>query len=396
MIVHSLRSKINLIFFIIFLLLSLLFVAALKYDNTKAEEFTASQERAMAHYLYLYYLKYGTIDTAYLEAQNISVITDKGHIVQIERYFKERGKYKRYAVDTFAFKRIIIINNDHFKLFLENKNTLSFPVKRVIIFGVMFVLLFLLYWWIVRSLRPISILKNKIQTFSEGDLNISCKSNQHDEIAEVANEFDHAVKTIRELIHSRQLFLRTIMHELKTPIAKGRLVSELLPDERNKQRLHSIFERLNLLIDEFAKIEKITSNTFTLNINSYKMSDIIEASIDMLMFENPHQYVSIETKGDYLVNVDFELFTLVVKNLLDNGIKYSPNKHVTVTIHNNQLSIKNRGNQLPEPLKNYYQPFHTSQIGLGLGLYIVKSIVDIHKMALHYGYEEGSNIFTIV
>jgi two-component system OmpR family sensor kinase len=252
-----------------------------------------------------------------------------------------------------------------------------------------------LYLWIVRSLKPLSELKNKIKTFSEGNLDISCSSDKDDEIAEVANEFDHAVTMIRELLQSRQLFLRAIMHELKTPIAKGRLMSEMLPDEKSKARMHSIFERLNLLIDEFAKIEKITSRNFELNIKPYKMSDLVEASIDILMVENPERLVSIEIEKDYIVKADFELFTLAMKNLLDNAIKYSTDKHVTVKILEDRVEVINKAEALSEPLENYFKPFHTSKGGLGLGIYIVKSILDIHQMALEYRYEEGKNIFTV-
>ena len=397
MIITSLRSKIRLVFFVTLILLAALFVFSVKSDHAKTEERNVAQEQAISHYLYTYYLKHGKIDKAYLDAQNVSLVTDKGRVVQIERFFKEKGKdeFKRYAVDMVHLKRIIIINNDRFKLILENKNKAKFPLKRAFIFSTVFLLIVLLYLWIMKSFKPLTKLKSQIQTFSQGNLNIDCKSDKQDEIAEVANEFDHAVTMIRGLIQSRQLFLRAIMHELKTPIGKGRLVAEMIDDEKNKTRMHSIFERLNLLIDEFAKIEKITSKNFDLILKPYKMSDIVEASIDMLMIENPKRLIEIELEVDYLVQVDFELFTLVVKNLLDNAIKYSTNKHVTVIISPQGLEVMNLGEKLTEPLENYFEPFHTSKKGLGLGLYIVKSILDIHTMKLDYLYTNGANWFRI-
>ena len=376
--------------------MAILFVSSIKYDHARFEEHNAAQERAISHYIYNYYLKTGKIDTAYLEAQNVSLITDKDQVVNIERAFKEKGKFKGYAVDTYHLKRIILINNDRFKLFLENKNRPKYPLKRMMVFSIVFFMLLILYLWIVKSLRPLSQLKDRIKTFSDGNLDIQCASNKNDEIAEVANEFDHAVTTIRELLQSRQLFLRAIMHELKTPIAKGRLMSEMLPDEKSKMRMHSIFERLNLLIDEFAKIEKITSKNFELNLNPYRMSDLLEASIDMLMVEHPNRMIDVKIEKDYIVKADFELFSLVIKNLLDNAIKYSTDKHVKVVIDNDRISIMNRGEELAEPLDNYFKPFHTSRSGLGLGIYIVKSILDIHNMNLAYTYEEGQNIFTVI
>ena len=392
----SLKSKIRLVFSLTLILLSVLFIGSIKYDDIKYEEHNEIHERLVSHYLYNYYLLHGTIDEAYLESQNFSLIKDKEKVIQIEHYFKEKEKYKKYAVDSYKLQRILLINNDRFKLFLQNKNKPKYPFKRIIVFTIVFLLIIMLYFWIIQSLKPLSVLKNKIKTFSEGNLDISCASDKNDEIAEVANEFDHAVTMIRELLHSRQLFLRAIMHELKTPIAKGRLVSEMLPDERNKKRMHSIFERLNLLIDEFAKIEKITSKNFKLNIKPYKMSDLLEGSIDLLMADNPQQLIDVQIRQDYQVEVDFELFTLVIKNLLDNGLKYSKDKHIKVVIAQDKLSISNKGEVLKEPLENYFKPFHTSKNGLGLGLYIVKSILEIHTMRLDYIYKDGENIFIII
>ena len=394
--VKSLKAKIRLIFTIILLLLAILFVGSIKYDHLKYEEDNAMHERLVSHYLYNYYLIYGKIDEAYLESQNFSLIKDKAKIVQIEHFFKGKNKLKKFAVDTYKLQRLILINNDRFKLILQNKNKPKYPIKRMIVFTMVFLLMVLLYFWVIRSLKPLSILKDKIKTFSEGNLEIDCKSNKQDEIAEVANEFNHAVEMIRELLQSRQLFLRAIMHELKTPIGKGRLIAEMLPDEKNKARMHNIFERLNLLIDEFAKIEKITSKNFDLTIKPYKMSDLVEGSIDLLMVDNPQRLITTHVDHDYTVDVDFELFTLVLKNLLDNGIKYSTDKHITIIIDNNQLQIINNAEALSEPLENYFKPFHTSKKGLGLGLYIVKSILDIHKMELQYDHKEGKNIFMVI
>lgn len=395
--ITSLRSKIRIVFSLTLILLAALFVFSIKYDQTKIEERNVAHEHAISHYLYTYFLKYGSIDEAYLDAQNVSLITDKGRLVQMRRLFRDKeGKLKHYDVMNIQLKRIIIINNDRFQLILENKNKSSFPIKRVLIFSTVFVLIVLLYMWIMKSLKPLAELKQKIKTFSKGNLDIDCKSDKKDEIGEVANEFDHSVTMIRELLHSRQLFLRAIMHELKTPIAKGRLISEMLGDERNKTRMHTIFERLNLLIDEFAKIEKITSKNFDVTIKPYKMSDLLEASIDMLMIDSPKDLIDTKIIHDYTVNVDFELFTLVIKNLLDNAIKYSIDKKVEVVLDNHILQIINRAKPLSEPLENYFKPFHTSKKGLGLGLYIVKSILDIHQKELGYIHKNKKNIFTIV
>ena len=393
----SLYTKITL-FFIIALFLSIaLFFIFINNQFHREYRMLEEKERAVTHYAFIYYLQYGTLEEEYLKSQNISLITDKNEQKKIVDFFRSQKRpHRRYMADMIDGKRVILIHNNFFSLFLENKNKPELPIETILVFLSLVIILGVLYWWTISSLKPLRELKEKIKHFSRGNLDIKCKNNSNDEIGEVANEFNNAVKIIKELISSRQLFLRAIMHELKTPIAKGRISAEMIKDEAQKERMSKIFERLNLLIDEFARIEKITSKNFKLNIKPYKINDIIDASIDMLLIENPKKHFDIHIDKEEILNVDFELFTLVLKNLFANAIDYSTSKKVEVIVTQGQIEIINEAEALKEDIAQYYKPFHTSKKGLGLGLYIVKNILDMHNMGLKYDHQEGKNIFTVL
>jgi len=107
--------------------------------------------------------------------------------------------------------------------------------------------------------KPLLLVKKKFKSLHEsiqkvvkGDLTISFQSKKSDEITQVSNAFDDALRKIEALINSRQLFLRTIMHELKAPIGKGKLLNEFLEDSKQKKSYDMVFERLELLIEEFS------------------------------------------------------------------------------------------------------------------------------------------------
>lgn len=63
-------------------------------------------------------------------------------------------------------------------------------------------------------------------------------------ISEVADAFYMAVMQIKKLNSSRQLFLRNIMHELKTPITKGRITAEMIQKDKYQERLINVFEKV--------------------------------------------------------------------------------------------------------------------------------------------------------
>jgi two-component system OmpR family sensor kinase len=241
----------------------------------------------------------------------------------------------------------------------------------------------------------------KIRKFSQGDLNIECKSELGDEIAEVANEFDNAVKRIRDLLSARQLFLRTIMHELKTPIGKGRIVSEMLEDATAKKRLKGVFERLDMLIAEFAKIEQLASKHYALNIQEYTLLHVIDQAIDLLMLDEAKKEEQVVREGDFdsVVSVDFELMALAIKNLMDNALKHSAHRKVLIRMEAQTLVIANQGEPLAMAIEEYFQPFVSGSkahgSGLGLGLYIVQNIVEQHGLNVAYAYEAGWHRFSI-
>jgi len=100
------------------------------------------------------------------------------------------------------------------------------------------------------------------------------------------------------------------------------------------------------------------------------------------------------------LNVNFKLFTIVVKNLIDNALKYSKEQHVEILIKNDSLIFSNKGEKLKYDLEKYYEPFFSDNTkkkeSFGLGLYIIKNILDVHNFKLNYSYENNKNIFTII
>ena len=174
---------------------------------------------------------------------------------------------------------------------------------------------------------------------SKGDFSISMKTNQKDEISQVSNEFDNAIKQLRQLRESRNLFLRNIMHELKTPITKGKLITDMYDDCERKFILIRVFQRLEYLLSEFAKIEELTSGKINLKKGDYPAYDLIEQAFDILLIDNDK--IDILDNFELFLNVDFELFSIALKNLIDNAILYNTNGNPEIFIEKDFIKIVN-------------------------------------------------------
>ena len=282
-------------------------------------------------------------------------------------------------------------------LFIKDNIKVSDKTKYLFSLAFLLNILFVsFYIFLIKKLTPLKKLKTNISKFSKGDLNIDTSCVGKDEISEVSNEFNNAIKEIRQLTESRNLFLRNNMHELKTPITKGSLVSDMMVDGKHKESLKRAFSRLQYLLQEFAKIEQLTSKNIVLQKDSYRVVDILDQAIDILMIER--EELEFDISENLLVDVDFQFFALALKNLIDNGLKYGDSK-VSVQIDTNYLAIKTTGKKLAKNLDEYLKPFNreyeTSTQSLGLGLYIVHSILKAHNLSLQYKYEKNQNIFYI-
>lgn len=260
-----------------------------------------------------------------------------------------------------------------------------------------------LYALVVRSLQPLYFLRKEVRKFANGNLKANFSLDQKDEVGELAREFGNAVKKINALNSSRHLFLRSIMHELKTPITKGRITAEMVENEQQKQWLIGAFMRLDNLINEFAKIEAFSAQTYQIKPQNIVLGELFTRAFSMLLLEEKQISQNFILPSESVLKMeifaDFEASAMGLKNLLDNALKYRAFGKVRIFKEEQDLCIENAGSPLACELEIMSKPFFknekTSQKGLGLGLYIIVNSFERQGFALKYKHEKGQNIFTI-
>ncbi|HHO41910.1 MAG TPA: HAMP domain-containing histidine kinase [Epsilonproteobacteria bacterium] len=327
--------------------------------------------------------------------------------VPMERAKKEiedQGKTIFAGQSMFGMVRVFQTPKGHYiyvqrlgyNLMLQDDRPPNYTFEIALGIGIFLVLLlFLLYFAILLKLYPLRRLHKKIQQFANGDTNIKLSYPYEDEIGKIARSFDEAIVHINQLIASKNLFMRNIMHELKTPITKGRIAVEAIDDEVTKNILIRAFERMNELISELAQVERVTTQNFTPFLQETTLQEVLKKAQDLLMVERSKVEL---TKYDINLRADVKLLALAIKNLLDNGIKYSKNKKVSLQFEDGVLRVSSLGEPLKHPLSFYTEPFSQEEkrsSGFGLGLYIVDNILQKMNLTLKYEYANGKNHFDI-
>ncbi|RBQ32448.1 ArsS family sensor histidine kinase [Aliarcobacter vitoriensis] len=318
-------------------------------------------------------------------------------IVFYERVHPKHGDIFRILKDDENFYVYSKVKDGEFLIKDENSPSNDGQIYIILVFSILLVTIVILYLMTLRKLVPLRILQDKVKNL--GDENFDFEFNQtssKDEVSQLSMEFKKSALKLKNLKEARNVFIRNIMHELKTPITKGKFLTQLEQNEQNNEKLKSVFDRLESLINEFATIEELISSADNIEKRNYFLDDIIDNAKDILMLEDDSVVCEYENRK---LNVNFKLFSIALKNLIDNGIKYSIDRKVIVKNEDENIIVENYAEELKEPFSQYLEPFYANQgkkDSFGLGLYIVNNILKANGYILKYEYKNGLNRFICV
>ena len=295
--------------------------------------------------------------------------------------------------DEFIIK-IKYLDDEYILKTADEENITDKLILNILVFVDIFVLI-LIFLYILKLLSPLKIITKQLTNFANGDLSSRIDIKSNDEIGILANSFNKMASNLENLITTREELLRDIGHELRTPIAKGKFAIEKIDDFSQKELLKKIFKDLEVLTNELIELEKL--NSTKLNITTFKAETLIVESLAKLYLDDESK-IEIEIIDDFKIKADLYYLSIVLKNLIDNAIKYTSSFPIKIIVKTNEISVLNQGKALAKELDYYLKPFTqelSQRDGFGLGLSIVKKIIDRHDFRLEYSYRNESNIFKI-
>lgn len=299
--------------------------------------------------------------------------------------FKIRNQY--YLEISYFDDKLILYDT------LQNKTLQEYNLT-YLLFGLDIILLILIYLLVLKMVSPLKKISQTMKIFSQGELNVRTQVKSNDEIAEVSENFNLMADKLQHTLLSKETLLREVGHELKTPIARGKFALNALDESEQKRVITDTFFDLERLTNAILQ-EKLLDEE-VLHITTFKASTLIVQTLSKLTIAEENINVTIE---DFEVKGDLYYLEMALKNLVENALKYTDKKPITLIAKKHSLSIHSDGKPLAHMLSYYLQPFtqqNRNSSGFGLGLNIVQKIVEKHGFTLAYENKNGQNIFTLL
>ena len=326
--------------------------------------------------------------------QKTNIDSINNQILYIKKYDLGEVKIIKESFEDEFIIEIKYLNKTYIFETPDEENLNDKAILNILISLDIFILL-LIFLYIFKLLSPLKIITKELINFANGDLSRRININSKDEIGVLSNSFNKMASSLENSIKTREELLRDIGHELRTPIAKGKFAIEKIDDFSQKELLKKIFCDLETLTNELIELEKL--DLVKLNLTTFSAETLIIESLGKLYLEDESK-VEIEIVEDFKINADLYYLSTALKNLIDNALKYAISYPIVIQANKNEISISNKGKELSKELEYYLKPFTqelSQRDGFGLGLSIVKKVIDKHNFQLNYVYENESNIFKI-
>lgn len=250
-----------------------------------------------------------------------------------------------------------------------------------------------------RITRPIERLTAAVREMTRGEVPARVEVSGHDEMAQLATSFNSMADTITAQQELRRRMVGDVAHELRTPLTNLRCELEAIqdglsiPDAARISSIHEEVLHLQRLVEDLQELAVAEAGGLQLQKERIEVATVVARVLDLFRPEAARRGIEIDFASDDHVFIDADATRIgqIVRNLLSNAIHHTPDGgrvHVTVRTEasNALVSIADSGSGIPAAeLERVFERFYRLDEGrgrdtggAGLGLAIVRSLVELH------------------
>ena len=271
----------------------------------------------------------------------------------------------------------------------------------------------------MRQIQPIREMVQATRQYAAGDFDVRVNDyGQVDEIGELAASFNHMAESLQQTERQRQEFIANISHELKTPMTTiagytDGILDGTIPPQNERQYLQIISDesrRLSRMVRRMLDVSQLQVMDPLRNGGHFDLCESMRRVLISMERKITNRHLDVEAdipEEPILVLGDNDMITQVIYNLLENAAKFATagsTLYLGVSLLDGKarVTVRNVGDTIPaEELPLLFERFHKSdksrskdKDGVGLGLYIVKTILEQHKEKINVTSEDGVTTFS--
>ena len=270
------------------------------------------------------------------------------------------------------------------------------------------------YFITERIVHPLKNMTRAAKSFGKGDFSERIAVHGHDEVSELALAFNNMAESLESLESMRNSFLANVSHDLRTPMTTisgfiDGIISGAIPDDQHEYYLGVIsaeVHRLSRLVSQLLDISRLESGDRKFNFTDFDVAEV--SRLILLSFEQKidekHLDVEFYAEEDAMfANADKDAIYQIIYNLCHNAIKFSSEGgrfEIRITKLSGKkikVSIFDEGQVIsPEDAKHIFDRFYKTdksrgldKSGVGLGLYICKTIIDAHEETIRHEHHDN-------
>ncbi|MDZ4708224.1 MAG: phosphatase PAP2 family protein [Saprospiraceae bacterium] len=300
-------------------------------------------------------------------------------------------------------------------------------LRNILLVSTLFTILIVAFggWFFAgQSLRPVSRIIHEVKDILPTDLSKRLKPDQHnDELSNLITTFNSLLERIDKAFMTEKSFISNVSHELRNPLAAIRtqiqyaINKKRSPDEYNQilSSLQEDIDEMSQTIEKLLQLARVNSNVGHIPMTPapVRLDELVYQAQENIYKTHPAYNIKIELlnlpaeEEGMVIEANEPLLKLAFMNLMENACKFSNDNtaKTTVDFSNPQkisVEFQNFGTLINlEDLNKIFQPFyrtteHKHRKGSGIGLSLVKSIIDIYKIPMEVNSDEAmGNRFTL-
>ncbi|MBQ49734.1 MAG: hypothetical protein CMP10_20300 [Zetaproteobacteria bacterium] len=313
---------------------------------------------------------------------------------KLQRYVWDRHKYTHYPLGRYRNRFFVSIEKLKYRYTFYSRGHTFAEVREGILVGLIMVMtsVFSVGWFLLRRLlSPIKGLGVAVENLGSGDFSFQAPEKGSTEFSSLSKAFNQMKLKISMMIQEKEQLLLDVSHEMRSPLTRMKLSLEFMEDSQIKSSIKDDLSEMEEMISQILETARINSPWYEMDVKRIDLTELVHQLLIEPDYKNS-AVVLVNDANPMFVEADERHINTVLKNLINNSLKYSLNQSrpIEIEFRPDQIIVRDYGDGIPEEdLNLVFEPFYRVDKsrqkktgGFGLGLHLCQKLIECQEGAI--------------